>query len=139
MIVIPCTQPVYFDVDDTLLMWDKPSPDDPRVIAVKCPNSRYARAINDMGVETDELVIEQGDWTEYLIPHMVHVAQLKAHKSRGNTVIVWSAGGWLWAKTAVEALGLTEYVDLVIEKPTWCYDDLPPNEYMPKSRWMKNE
>jgi hypothetical protein len=139
MIVIPCNQPVYIDVDDTLLMWEKPSPNDPRAIAVKCPSERYKRAIDEMGIETDELVIEKGEWVEYLIPHIKHIEQLKAHKLRQHTVIVWSAGGWQWAKCAVEALGLTEFVDVVMEKPMWCYDDLPPSEFMPKNQWLKNE
>ena len=142
MKVLPCSQTVFCDVDDTLVMWHRPAADDPDAIEITCPTSSCLRAINEqeLGWEVDPTeVVTVREWTERLKPHKKHIEQLKKHKLRGHTVIVWSAGGWEWAEAVVRALKLEQYVDLVIEKPTWVYDDLPPNEYMPKSQWLKDE
>lgn len=40
-----------------------------------------------------------------------------------TTIIVWSAGGAIWADQVVEALGLTDCVDVCLSKPTWYLDD----------------
>lgn len=138
MIVLPCAQPVFCDVDDTLVMWGMAKKGDPEAVAIKCPSSRYVRALNEMGIETDELVKETGEWTEYLVPHKRHIAQLVQHKLRGHTVIVWSAGGWEWAEAVVRSLGIEKYVDLVIEKPMWYYDDRPAEAFMGKPIYMKD-
>lgn len=54
-------------------------------------------------------------------------------------MVVWSAGGWDWAEAVVKTLKLENFVDLVISKPTWTYDDLQPSEFIPKPQWMKDE
>jgi phosphoserine phosphatase len=64
---------------------------------------------------------------------------MKSHKFRGHTVIVWSAGGVEWAKTVVTALGLENYVDLVVAKPKWYYDDLQSHEFLPASSRVYHE
>lgn len=133
-----CNQPTYFDVDDTLVMWRRGKPGDPDVVAVTCPPGRHKRAAEDMGWEVEEMEFSTGEWTEYLVPHKGNIEAMKRHKARGHTIIVWSAGGWEWAHAAVVALGLQQYVDLILEKPRWAYDDLPPNEYMPKSQWVED-
>lgn len=140
MRIMKCNQPVYFDVDDTLLLWHIAPAGDPRAIEIKVPIGRQKRAAEDAGWLPEEIEpTSRGEWSEFLIPHKVHVQAVKNHHLRGQTVIVWSAGGWEWALAAVRALGLEDYVDLVLEKPRWAYDDLPPNEYMPKSQWYKDE
>lgn len=141
MIVFPCTKPTFFDVDDTLIMWNRPSPDDPHSVVVCCPPSTHQfRTFDENGKLIEEgPKIEIPGWSERVTPHKKHIEQLKLHKLRGHTIIVWSAGGWEWAEAAVKTLGLEKFVDLVIEKPIWAYDDLSPNEYMPKSQWMKDE
>lgn len=131
MIVLPSDQTVFCDVDDTLVLWSPTQEQsDSSGIWIECPGS-YALI--------DGELVTSPSWKQKLVPHSKHVEQLKQHKARGHTVVVWSAGGWEWARAVVEALGLQQYVDLVISKPTWCYDDLPPNEYMPKSIWIKGE
>lgn len=133
MIVIPCTQPTFFDVDDTLVMWNStPEELETRGVDFTCPGSLVT--IDEDG--------EQGfapEWKTRLLPHRKHIEQLKKHKLRGHTVVVWSAGGYDWAAAVVKALGLETFVDLVISKPTWAYDDLQPNEFIPKPQWMKDE
>ncbi len=110
MIVAENDKTVYFDVDDTLLSWDAVN-GDPSGIPI-----------------TDAM----GD-VSYLKPFKKHIENLKMHSLRGHFVVVWSAGGYEWAASAVKALALENYVDLVIAKPCWAYDDLPSAEIIPES------
>lgn len=132
MITIPTDNAVFFDVDDTLIIWS-PTPEQSEKygLDITCPGSNILR---------DDGTLDIGSsWVERIVPHFIHIEQLKKHKARKHPVVVWSAGGFLWAHAAITALGLENYVDLVISKPTWAYDDLPPEDYMPKSQYMKNE
>lgn len=54
------------------------------------------------------------------------VDRLIEHKKKGHCVVVWTRGSWQWAKGIVESLKLEEYVDVVMDKPDWLYDDLHP-------------
>lgn len=109
MHVVKCDQTTFFDVDDTLVLWNIPANRAADVIFIPC-----------------------GDEFVQVVPHRKHIEQLKRHKARGHTVIVWSAGGSEWAKNVVEMLQLTSLVDVVMAKPTWFYDDLTVEEFMPK-------
>ncbi len=100
----------YFDVDDTLISWERPTTPDHDSIRLKDLD----------GVD----VIVGVNW-----PNIDAIAK---HALRGHTVVVWSAGGAEWASRVVQALHLEEYVDVIITKPTWYYDDLPANEFMGK-------
>lgn len=131
MIVLKSDNSVHCDVDDTIAMWN-PTPEQSEKygIEITCPGGLYQ---NDRGE------IKMGpSWTQRIVPHFTHVEQLKKHKARGHFVCVWSAGGWEWAQAAVKALGLEQYVDLVISKPRWTYDDLQAEQFMPKSQYMEN-
>lgn len=133
MIVVPCKNAVFFDVDDTLVSWNA-SPEDleARGVDFTCPGSMH-------DIDNDGNPVYCPPWKELLLPHRKHIEQLKKHKMRGHTVVVWSAGGYDWAAAVVKALGLESYVDLVISKPIWTYDDLQPSEFIPKPQWMKDE
>lgn len=96
---------MFIDVDDTLVLWRPVRPDD---WTICLPN------YGDVAV------------------HEGHVNSLKQHHARGHTVVVWSQGGAAWARSVVEALGLEDYVDLVMSKPRWFYDDKPSNYFMPE-------
>jgi len=88
---------------------------------------------NDMTtyIDCDEtLVLWDGD--KYT-PNEKMITQLKQHKARNHPIIVWSAGGWEWAARVVKELGLEEYVDLVIAKPRFYWDDKLAAEFMPKT------
>lgn len=130
MIVIKSVNSVFFDVDDTLILW---SPTSEQLadegIDITCPGTLHSGPDGD--------IVEIGEWTQRVVPYTPNIEAMKRHKLRGHRVIVWSAGGWDWAEAAVKALGLEHIVDVVMSKPHWCYDDLPPNEYMPKSLFVK--
>ncbi len=59
-----------------------------------------------------------------------NVESLKRHFARGHHIIVWSAGGHIWAETIVKALGLQDHVHQVMDKPRWYVDDLPADKWM---------
>lgn len=102
---------VYFDVDDTLVSWNHGYFYREGTVEFTCPHNQellYLEVISD------------------------HVEALKAHKLRGHTVIIWSAGGADWAEEVARVLGLTKYVDAFASKPTWFYDDIPAKEFMPE-------
>lgn len=109
MIVLECNQTTFFDIDETVLIWDVPP-----------------------GMEDQTIVFDNFGINVRLLPHFKHIEQMKRHKARGHTVICWSAGGWAWVKAVIETLKLEQYVDLIIEKPSWFYDDLPAREFMPE-------
>jgi phosphoserine phosphatase len=110
MLVINNDPIAYFDVDDTLIMWDYD--------------------------DTKETVWING---YRFNPHKVHIEQIKKHKMRGHTIIVYSAGGSTnWAEPVIKALKLEDYVDVVMPKANWAYDDLPANEFM-KTIYLEDE
>ncbi|PCI45912.1 MAG: hypothetical protein COB41_00550 [Proteobacteria bacterium] len=109
---------IFFDVDDSLVMWEgNPySPEDGK-IKIKDPN-------------------DPDTPYRYLYPHKRHVNFLKKCHSRGYSVTVWSNGGWAWAESVVKALGLEEYVAKVESKPIKIVDDLPYNETFPTRLYL---
>lgn len=122
----------WFDVDDTLIMWS-PSKEDleTKGIDITCPKGVW--------LNPDGELVASDTWTQRVVPHRLHMKQMITHKSRGHKIVVWSAGGEDWAEAAVKALGLEDYVDIVIGKPDWIYDDKAPEEFMPKAKWYKDE
>lgn len=106
---------VCFDIDNTLVMWDY----------------KY-----DLIPDKFEYLKING--IDYII-HQKHISQLKKHKNRGHTVILWTQGGVFWAEKVVEALGLEEYVDIVQPKPAWYYDDYPSEHFMGKPEYLQRE
>src|SRR6478736_2840868 len=62
--------------------------------------------------------------------HHDHIKQIKSHKNRGFTVIVWSGNGNSWCKKVIEALEIEKYVDFYMTKPVKFFDDLPANEVL---------
>jgi hypothetical protein len=59
------------------------------------------------------------------IPNYNNIRIVKEEHNRGAYVIVWSKGGNQWAADVVTALGLQNYVDIIMDKPTAYIDDLP--------------
>lgn len=98
---------VFFDVDDTLVVWGNWDEYTPNVIRVP-----------------DQF----GD--VMLVPHSAHISALISEKKKGSVVVVWSQGGSDWAESVVNVLGLQNYVDLVMRKGEKYYDDLHVTDFM---------
>jgi len=108
MQVIKTESTLFFDVDQTLVMWGKLKKKY-KAVAITCPY--------------------QGE-QYYLRPHQGHIKVLKDRKVRGSFIVVWSAGGYAWAEAVVKALNLTNYVDLIMSKPHAYCDDKIATEFM---------
>lgn len=114
---VPDKPTVYFDVDDTLVMWHGN--------VVKPKSSEGTVTLKD----------PRDGSTLFLKVHDEHVEMLKGHKMRGHSVVVWSAGGADWAEYVIKELKLESYVDVIMSKPNWWYDDLLAKEILfPHSR-----
>lgn len=111
MKVIRATRSVFFDVDDTLVIWDWQSID---------PEGKGLISILD----------KQSGCVELVYPHLRHIELMRQFKARGHTVVVWSQGGHEWAETICLALGIENLVDLVMDKPNWYVDDLHASDWM---------
>ena len=116
--IIESDKVVFYDVDDTLITWNSSEELEDDVITL-----------------TDAM----GDITEHKVLRK-NVISLIEHSKRGHKIVVWSAGGYAWASQAVKLLGLEKYVDLVVSKPTWWYDDLTAEEVLlPSNRRFNRE
>lgn len=113
MITFPEGKTVYFDVDDTLVLWDQPI-DETSFLFNLTGNPKY------------------GVW---LKPNTNITNKVKIFKQCGYCVVVWSQSGPEWAEGIVKQLGLVDYVDLVIAKPFYHYDDRPCTEWMGNYRF----
>lgn len=117
MIIVPGDKIAYIDCDDTLVFWDATQ------------EEKFAFGVVFKYPDSDK--------SELLFPNYPQIEHLKKLKLRHHTIVVWSAGGVAWAETVVRRLGLEDVVDAVICKPTYVFDDLPVQEFMPASRLIK--
>lgn len=106
---------ICFDCDDTLVMWGE----GPNDVVIKNPYN------------------EQEIFN--LKKHERHIRLLKDNFARGYFVTVWSAGGYLWAKAVVKALGLEEYVHHITAKPSAYVDDLHANEVLVNRIYLEDK
>lgn len=113
---------VFFDVDDTLVMWDKTPNDDAKT---------YVYVIDPYDGKQMRLEV-----------HTPHVKLLRNLSARGTAVVVWSQSGYRWASIIVSALDLQDCVQLVMTKPKSYVDDLPVTDWLkdrifisPDSNW----
>lgn len=98
---------LFVDVDDTLVTFEY-KPED----ISKC------------------VLIGVGDFKKSALPLLTNIDKLRNARVRGHGVVVWSQGGYEWASEVVRALNLEAYVDLIVSKPNWIYDDLPVEAWM---------
>ncbi len=111
MLVIDKENTIFFDVDDTLVLWD------------------VVRADTDLDKLVQILDPYDGTMT-FLRPHLPHITLLKNHFARGSHIVVWSQGGYQWVEAVVKALGLEQYVHQCMTKPRAYVDDLPADAWM---------
>lgn len=100
----------YVDIDGTLVLWD--APQDQKKIS--------------MWDSVSSALI-------WLAPNYNNIRLLKEKKHRGCFIIVHSLGGWEYAEAVIKALCLTDFVDIVMNKPTGIIDDMSASEWMPKN------
>lgn len=105
---------VFFDCDDTLVMWSEAPCD----VYIQDPYSN------------GQLPLKK---------HKRHIKLLKDYKQRGYSVVVWSAGGAAWAEAVVNALELNEFVDYTMAKPLKYVDDLTAPDIMGTRIYLKDE
>lgn len=120
--VLESTNSIFFDVDNTLVMWEVSKEDiqsNRRVIRVKDPY-------------IDDLIIA-------LLPHQTHINILKRNHAQGRIIVVWSAAGAIWAELIVKTLKLEKYVSLIMEKPSLYVDDTPIEKWGPKLIYLKDD
>lgn len=96
---------VLYDVDDTLIMWE-----------------RFDGA--------RPLLLEYNGYQSVVYPNYREINSLRDAKIRGHYVRVASQGGQDWAELVVKALHLERYVDSIECKPKWYHDDLPADTWM---------
>lgn len=131
MFLFKGTKVAFFDVDDTLLKWC-PTEDEKEDDGIDHNFRIISTSIDGEG----RLIYKEKVEEDAYIPIKVHINQLKEHKRHGHTVVVWSAGGAEWAAKAVSMLGIEDYVDLCMDKPTSVYDDKQVSEFMPKAQYL---
>ncbi len=117
MLVVESENIVMIDVDDTLVMHDKKKSGD--IVEIVDPYKE--------------------NHVYKLRPHKKHISLLIDYKARGKTIIVWSHGGWLWAKTVIETLKLEKYVDFVMSKPKTYVDDLTTDCILTNRVYLKED
>lgn len=108
-------QSLCCDVDDTLVLWDKPQD----------------------GQETITIIDPYDGHPVTLVVHKPHVKLVKDRYARGCSVTVWSQSGPQWAKAVVDALGLQEHVTHVRAKPFAIVDDLPAEAWLNNRIYLK--
>lgn len=108
-----------FDTDETLVLWDDKFTEP----------GQFKTKIHD----------PYGKKDMYLTPHGRHINLLKQMHGRGRHIIVWSAGGALWAEAVVKALGLDDYVHQIMTKPLGYVDDLPAQEVLTNRIYFEPE
>ena len=102
---------VPFDVDDTLIMHGAD------------PNHPDSLVINNQLDKSTSVGI-------YVMSHKKHIEFLKNLKVSNFYIIVWSQRGYAWAHTVVTLLGLNQFVDQILTKPSFYVDDKPAHEWM---------
>lgn len=115
MITIKSEQTSFWDIDGTLILAPEDGDMSP-VISIPDPLS--------------------GPAIRQRVNHsMVRLLKEEAH--RGAYVVVWSRGGWEWARSVIKALELEAYVHLVMSKPMAYFDDVPIEEWLPYRVFLK--
>ncbi len=107
----------FFDIDETLVLHDiETYPNLPTVFVRDHVLEDYAKDGIYRFVEVKA--------------HTNMIRLLQEEKARGATIIVWSRGGYRWARDVVEALDLNTQVDFIMSKPLAYFDDSPCEHWM---------
>lgn len=126
---VPEGRIAYFDVDHTLVIWELT----PREY-LKNPdlNSKYLDVRQLLQAQPESLDMEFRGKKFTIRPIWTHVSQLVQQSLKGIRIVVWSAGGADWAEAVVKTLKLEDYVEVILTKPDFFYDDSTPEGFMGK-------
>jgi len=113
---------IYFDVDETLIFWEDSEAID-RMLSRGC-------LVDDRFVTLDTICFRK---------HNYHIDRLIQHHNTGDLVVVWSAGGKGWADRVVDALEIREFVDVVLPKPNFYYDDIELKDFNSRRMFFDHE
>jgi hypothetical protein len=122
MYVMEDGQTAYFDVDNTLVLWEK---DINKVIYG--PLSKDTVSVEEL---ESYIKVNLNGFNFYFRPITVHVNQLIQQKLKGLRIVVWSASGASWAEAVIKALKLSDFVDVILTKPNFYYDDRKADHFM---------
>lgn len=105
---------VYFDCDDTLIMWSY-----------------------DKGYDSEAInIVDEYGISNRVLPHPYHTEKVKKHCEAGHKVYIWSQGGEDWARRVTEALGLQNHVTAILCKPELYYDDVHSDMFLGKPQYL---
>jgi hydroxymethylpyrimidine pyrophosphatase-like HAD family hydrolase len=74
-------------------------------------------------VDVDDTLVRSVGTTR--IPMPAVVARVRALKESGADIFLWSSGGAEYCRATAQMLGLADYVDGYLPKPTLYIDDQP--------------
>ena len=107
-------KPFLVDVDDTLILWDI---------------SKYKDDLPD----EDMIHFQYGGNDLYAYKHQKNINTVIKLYKMGYHIIVQSQTGWEYAQAVVDALGLSNIVSDVGDKPSFYLDDLSANAWMKRT------
>lgn len=105
---------VYFDCDDTLIMWAYDQEHDSKTVDI----------VDEYGI------------SNRVLPHLYHIEKVKKHFEADHKVYIWSQGGEDWALRVTAALGLQDHVTDVLCKPELYYDDVHSDMFLGKPQYL---
>jgi hypothetical protein len=120
MKVIESDKVVVVDVDDTLVIHGETRRD------LGIPDEVWNKSSIEIGVDDIKLLV---------MPHEKHIEFIRLLKAQGSQIVVWSHGGYAWARAVIIALDIELYVDYVMSKPSLYIDDLNVNTWFPRRIW----
>lgn len=109
---------IFFDVDDTLLLFNEelmPRKGKRNRVMIRNPYSKCLVSA---------------------VKHDANIALLREKLSRGYHVVIWSLSGYAWAESAARALNLEHENLIIMNKPMAYVDDLQIEEWLPKRIYL---
>ena len=128
----------YFDVDHTLIIWEM----NPSEYVQTAKDNKYYSELRELPPKRrlSKLLEDQPESLTLISPKTgnpfrvrpiwTHVSQLIQQRLKGLNIVVWSAGGSDWAEAVVNGLFLDDFVDVIMTKPDFLYDDSKPKDLM---------
>lgn len=85
------------------------------------------------GDDSSKLLVEDPVFPTKFIKYRRHdpnIRLLREELQRGSLVVVWSRGGWEWARNVMQALGINHKNLLIMSKPIVYFDDMDVQDWM---------